>query len=667
MDRHQACGHPTHRHRHRQGLRFALLAALAVALPAQAAFTEGDARRLAALSLEELMQVEVTSVTGLAQARIASPAALTVISAEDIRRSGHRSLAEVLRLVPGMYVGRVNSSSWVIGSRGLTASSVTANRYLVLIDGRVVHDPLLSSTFWDSNEVLLDDIERIEVIRGPGATLWGANAMNGVISVITRDARETQGTLARVGYGSHERGFAALRHGAAQGDGAWRLWGRFDRRGEFENAAGASIEDQWSSLHGGFRYDHGAASELHTTVSGQAYTLPQAHFAIQEPVPGVHLQTRRVEGHDDVSGGHFMYRARHEAGGSGWSLQAYLDHSRRDNVRLAFERDTWDVDFRRWAWWNPRNEWIWGLQLRQSAAMTGDSASVFFQPASRTTRTTHAFVQNTTTLVDERWFLMLGSKLTHHDFVGSHAQPALRLWWTPDASRTLWAAVSRPVRVPSRLEENGTLVFSYVDTGLIQGRPATGVIVPLALRGNDALPVEKLTAWELGYRVQPDPRWSLDASVFYNDYDRLVSVPPGIFGEFNALGSGTTRGAELVATWQPIDAWRLEGAASWLDIEIDGPVLQFDETSSPRRMAQLRSYLDLGEDLEFNAALYHVDEIVRSNIDSYQRLDLGITWRASERTELALWGQNLTEADHAEASGAQVPRGVYLQATLRFD
>jgi iron complex outermembrane recepter protein len=649
------------------GSLLALGAALA-APGAQAAFTETDARKLAALSLEELMQVEVTTVSGVAQSRISAPAAITVISAEDIRRSGHRSLAEALRLVPGMYVGQVNSSSWLVGSRGLTASSITANRYLVLLDGRVIYDPLLSSTFWDVNDVLLDDIDRIEVIRGPGATLWGANAMNGVINVITRDAQETTGTLARLGYGDHERGFGALRHGATIADGAWRVWGRYDRRDDFENAAGTSIEDQWSSLRGGFRIDWGDPASFRSTLAGQVYTMPTLHFAAQQPVPGRHLQTERIEGHEAVDGGHVRYRAQHDAGdGSGWSLQAYYDRNRRDSQRLSWSRQTWDVDFRRWARWGERNEWIWGLQYGTTSDETGESAIVPFEPRSRTIATLNAFVQNTTELVPQHVFLMLGSKFTHHEFVGGHLQPALRLWWTPSQEQTLWAAVSRPVRTPSRLEEEGALIFSYVDTGLIAGRPATGIIVPLGLFGDDELPVEKLTAWEIGHRWQPGERWSLDTSVFYNDYGRLISVPPGIFGQFNALGRGNTRGVEFVAAWRASDAWRLEGAWSWLDTRIDGPVLQFDETSSPRTMAQLRSCLDLGDDWEFNAALYHVDEIERTAIDAYRRLDLGLTWRASEQLELALWGQNLSEDQHAEASGALVPRSVYVQATVRFD
>jgi iron complex outermembrane receptor protein len=653
---------------HRCG--FALLAlATGLALSAgaaRAAMTEADLRDLARLSLEDLMQIEVTSVAGVAQSRQSAPAALTVITAEDIRRAGHRNLAEALRLVPGMYVARVNSSSWLIGSRGLTASALTANRYLVLVDGRVAHDPLLSSTFWDVTDLPLDNIDRIEVIRGPGATLWGANAMNGVISVITRDARDSTGSLVRVGGGDYERAFARVQHGAATATGAYRVFAGYDRRGDFENAAGASIQDQWSSLRGGFRADLGQDDAVYYTVLGQVYTHPTARFRITEPVPGQHLQTRVFSGDDEISGGHLLLRARHDDGqGRGWSAQAYYDRSSRDNVRLMAERDSYDLDFRRWARWGERHDWIWGLQYSLTSDRLRDGASLQFDPDARSVDSFNAFVQNTTELVQGRWYGMLGTKLTEHEFVGWNWQPAARLWWTPNASHTVWGAVSRPVRVPSRLEENGALVFSYVDTGLLTGRPASGIILPLALSGDDRLPVEELTAWELGHRYQSGSRWSIDTSLFYNDYSRLISVPPGIFGSFNALGSGRTWGGDVSLALRPTERWALEGSWSWLRVEIDGPVLPFDETSSPRRLAQLHSHYDLGDRWEINAAVYHVDEIERTNIDAYQRLDLGVTWKATPRLEFALWGQNLTDPAHAESSGAQVPRSLYLQATYR--
>jgi iron complex outermembrane receptor protein len=648
-------------------LAIALVAAFGAMPPAGAAMTDSQARRLAELSLEDLLQVEVTTVAGTAQTRMSAPAALTVISAEDIRRAGHRSLADALRMVPGMFVGSINSSSWVVGSRGLTASALTANRYLVLIDGRAVHDPLLSSTFWDTIDLVVEDIDRIEVIRGPGATLWGANAMNGVISVITRDARETAATTLRAGVGNYLRSFGALRHGAHTGSGAWRAWGKYVRRDAFENAQGGSIEDQWSALHGGFRADGASSSGLEYSVQGEAHRLPSAHYSIQEPIPGVHLQTRRIEGDADVDGGHLQLRiGRQRNDGHGWSLQSSYASTQREDARLGLDRSTYDIDFRSWTPWGENQAMVWGLQYGQTSDRIDSGASLVFRRPARTVETVNAFVQNTTELVDDRWFVMLGSKLSHHDFVGVQVQPSVRLWWTPNATQTFWAALSRPVRVPSRFEENGALIFSYVDTGLIRGLPASGVIVPLSLAGDEQLPVEKLLAWEAGHRVQIGSRWQLETSLFYNDYQRMISVPTGIFGQFNDDGTGLTYGGDIAASFQATPAWRLEGSYSLIRTEIDGPVLDFEESSTPQHLAQLRSMLDLGADWELNGAIYRVGEIPRLGIGAYERVDLGITWHATPQLDLALWGQNLTDPSHPEASGAEVPRSVYLQVSVNL-
>jgi iron complex outermembrane receptor protein len=513
---------------------------------------------------------------------------------------------------------------------------------------------------------VVDDIDRIEVIRGPGATLWGQNAMNGVINVITRDARDTVGSVARLGLGDNDRAVAAFRHGVAIDDGAWRAWAKYTRRGDFSDARGVSIEDQWSALQAGFRLDREVRG-MQLTAQAEAYALPTAHYAVQVPIPTAHLQTQRVEGHSDIDGGDMLLRlSRDDGAGDGWSLQAYHDRSRRRDVRLGQERATNNVDFRRWQRWNPRNEWIWGLQYDRTMDEVASSAVLQFDPGKRSVDSINAFVQNTTELVDDRLWLMAGSKFSHHDFVGFHVQPSLRLWWTPDANHTLWFAASRPVRVPSRFEENGRLVFSYVDLGLATGRPASGVIVPLSLDGNDSLRVEKLMAWEAGHRVQFGPRLSLDTAVFYNDYQRLVSVPPGIFGSLTTNGTGTVYGVDVAASFQATPAWRLEGSVSVIDTDIRGPVLQFDETGSPQRLAQLRSNWTFADDWELHSAVYHVGEIPRLSIDDYERVDVGLTWHQGDNIDWTLWGQNLTDPSHPEASGAEVPRTVYAQVTVRL-
>lgn len=645
--------------------------ALALALAAAPCLAGGkpvdqELARLANMSLEELMRTEVTTVAGTPRPRIATPAALTVITAEDIRRSGHRNIVEALRLVPGMYVGRINSSSWVAGARGLTGSSLTSSRYLVLVDGRLVYDPLLSITFWDTVDVPLPDVDRIEVIRGSGATLWGVNAMNGVVNIVTRRAADTQGTLLQAGVGDHDESSLLLRHGATTGTGtAWRAWAKYEHHGNFEDADGDPLFDQWSTLRGGFRVDGRLTPEVRYTLQGDAYTHPRAMESVLLPVPGSHQQSVRVTRDDPIDGANLLFRAISGFEGErGWMLRAYADHTRRDSSRFAVRRDTVDVEYRRWLAWSPANSLIWGVQYDHTRDEVRDGPVLQFDPDSRGWSTLNAFVQNTTELAEDRLFLMLGSKFTHHSFVGFQLQPSARLWWTPGRMQTLWMAVSRPVRVPSRFEEQGNLVFGYFDLGVLAGGQPNGVIVPLSLSGNDALRAEKLVAWELGHRAQLGDRWALDTTLYYNDYRRLIGVPQTVFGQFTDAGSGATWGGSLAVTAQLSDRWRMEGSVSLLRTRIDGPIFPFEESGTPETMAQLHSYLDLGRNVELNAALYHVGEVPFTGIPAYNRADIGVAWWPREGLELSLWGQNLQDAGHREASGALVPRSIFARVTL---
>ena len=648
-----------------RGPLWAVILALGPA-PAAAALDESRARALADLSLEDLMQVEVTTVLGTAQPRATAPAALYVITADDIRRSGHRTLAEALRLVPSMYVGRLNSSSWVIGARGLTGSAITATRYLVLIDERVVYDPLISATFWDTTDVPLADIERIEVIRGPGATLWGANAMNGVVNVITKSAHDTQGPHAVLGAGSYEQGYATLRHGGRIGSGAFRAYVKYANRDDFENAQGVSIDDAWSSLRTGFRADLPVDDATTVTLSGDVYEHPVARSSVRIPVPGQHLQFQQVAQNDDVSGAHLIARAERRHGdGARSNMHAYYDRTRRFGARFGVERDTVDLDWRHFRGWGA-HALGFGLQFNRTQDHVANGPALQFDPMRRGWNTWNAFVQDTFP-VGDRAEVTVGTKLTHHDFTGVDWQPSVRGSWAVGEKQNLWAAVSRPVRVPSRFEEDGLLVFSYVDTGLATGRPPSGVIVPVGVGGDDDLRVEELVAYEAGHRATLGERVQVDSVVFYHDYRRLIGAPPGIFGSFTDAGEGETYGFNVNARVQATDRWRLEGSYARTEVGIDGPIFEFEEMGTPRHMAQLHSRLDVTDTLELNASAYYVDEVPRIPVDSYTRLDVGLRWHARPDLELALVGQNLLEDMHAEASGAQVPRSWYVQVTLGGD
>lgn len=648
----------------------ALLLALGVQCPIaiadDASVAEPGLEKLARSTLEELMQVEVTTVIGSPHARLASPAAVYVISGEDLRRSGHRSIPEALRMVPGMYVARVNSSSWLVGSRGLTGSSLTATRYLVLVDGRQVYDPLTSTTFWDTVDLLLEDVDRIEVIRGPGATLWGANAMNGVINIVTRSSEETLGEYAHVGGGSLDRAELGVRHGAALGDDAWyRVWAKYASHDDFELANGTSVQDQWSDSRAGFRYDRQVDPATMLTVEGEAYTHPVASESVLMPVPGADRQFERLTVNADVSGAHLLLRINRGFGeASGWRVRAYADQTRREGSRFAATRQTADLDLRSWSHWGGRHDLMWGAEFLWTRDEVVGSPAIQFNPSSRSWYQLNAFLQNTTELVEGKLYAMVGSKFTEHEFVGFQVQPNARIWWTPSPTQTLWAAVSRPIRTPSRFEEDGTLVLSYADIGALTGGAPNGVIIPLSVTGNDALRAEQLVAWELGHRWQPSPRWLLETSVFYNDYRRLIEPAPTVLGAFTDAGSGRTAGVELNGSAQLTDRWRMEASYAWLEVAIDGPVYQFEENSSPRHLAQLRSYLDIGERMELNGAVYYVDSVAQANVDAYTRVDLGLAWRLGASARFELWGQNLLDEAHAEATGALVPRSVQARVTV---
>ncbi|HEU4991312.1 MAG TPA: TonB-dependent receptor [Luteimonas sp.] len=650
----------------------ALVACIGAAgLPARASAHAGlpddqELARLANMSLEELMNAEVVSVAGTPRSRMETPAALTVITAEDVRRSGARSVAEALRLVPGMYVGRINSSSWVIGARGLTGTTLTATRHLVLIDGRLVYDPLISSTFWDTVDVPLADLDRIEVVRGPGATLWGVNAMNGVVNIITRKAADTQGTLVEAGAGSNGESGLTVRHGGTTGDGAaWRAWAKYEHHGDFEGPDGASLQDEWSNLHGGFRLDGRFTPEVRYTFQGDAYSHPEAMSSVRLPVPGAHQQFEQVAGDDDVSGANLLFRAISGLEGDrGWMFRAYYDHTRRDTPRYGARRDTVDMEYRRWLGWSPRNALIWGFQYDHTRDDVDNGPVLQFDPASRGWDTFNAFVQNTTELVPGRAWLMLGTKLTQHSFVGFQAQPSLRLWWTPSERQTLWMAVSRPVRVPSRFEEDGLLVFSYADTGILAGGPPSGDIVPIGLAGDDQLQAEHLVAWEAGHRWQAGDGWLVETSLFYNDYRRLIGVPPTIVGKFNDLGSGATWGGDISVSAQLARRWKLQGSYSRLKTRVDGPIYPFEEAGTPATLAQLHSWFDLGDAVQLGASVYHASEVPLTGIPAYTRADVGARWRAARGVEVSVWAQNILHAGHREASGALVPRGIYAQVAF---
>ena len=628
-----------------------------------------DFDELADLSLEELMDIEVTSVAGVAQPWFDTPAAISVLTGEDIRRSGHTSLAEAFRMVPGIQVGRIASTFWAVSARGF--NGLFANKMLVLIDGRSAYDPLFAGVFWDVQDVLLDDVDRIEIIRGPGATLWGANAVNGVINVTTKPAGDTQGFYATGAVGTEERGLAAVRYGGSIGqDVHYRVWGKY------LNRDGSVLADDWDLSQGGLRFDIDGADSTTCTVQANAYYSNKIGEMMRFATPG-HLTTAVAVDDGRVSGGHVLGRIRHDTPeGDGWSLQAYFD--RTDRVVAAdfrVQRNTIDIDWRHYARWTEQHQVMWGLGWRHSQDQTSPSATLSFSPSDRTTDTFSGFVQDTYTLAPEELFLIVGSKFEHNDYTGFEFQPSGRISWRPDQSQTLWGAISRPVRTPSRSSDDMRLITAYVDPSLLAGGPPSGTSVPLIIAGNSDADSEELLAYELGYRVKLTPALSLDAAAFYNDYRKLLDAPAAGFGSFSNPGSADIYGAEVALDWQPAANWRLAGSYSFLDIHAHnlGVITGGLQGSNPHHQCNVRSYLDVTKDIELNAALYYVDNLSAQGAKQYFKLDLGLTWRPTANLELSLWGQNLLDKSRREftdrlfmAAPTEVERGVYFQATFRF-
>jgi iron complex outermembrane recepter protein len=631
----------------------------AVAAAAQPEFRDQDLRPevIRDLPLEALMQIDVTTVAGVGHEWFRTPSALTVITSEDIRRTGHRSLGEALRIVPGMFVGRSGSHSWRIGPRGFSGG--LAPRNLVLIDGRSVYDPLHGGVFWDVQDIIFEDLDRIEVIRGPGATLWGANAVNGVVNVITRSAHDTQGVFLRGSGGTFERGFAAVRYGGTIDDAtAFRIYGKYFNRDRFDHGT-QQAHDDWSMLRGGFRLDHLIDTDTTLTfITGGYGSLTMGEFAGLPPM----AQDQRV------SGAHALARLAHntiDAAGhrAGWSIQTYYDRTNRDQATIDVRRDTFDIEFRHHFGWGEAphmHEFIWGVGNRYSHDRVDPGPTLIVNPRSRALNTVSGFVQNTFALVPNQAFFMAGTKLEHNTFTGFEVQPSGRLWWTPDERNMLWGAISRPVRIPSRFEN---------DIALGTVLPPPVGLFPLILPGRD-LKAERLLAYELGYRVRPTGDLTLDSTFFYHDYHRIIGFDPDVFAlqpaPWTNEGRGESYGIELAADWRAADNWRLGGGYAFVMSHVRG-VFDLESGDNPEHLAFLRSHFDILPALELNPVLYYVDNLTRVNVPSYFRLDVGVTWHVSPNFEIAAWGQNLLHPSHPETTRArEFPRGFYVQGTIRY-
>ncbi len=647
----------------------AIVVALALlsAIPANAGET-GDVSGLKALSIQDLLEVPVTSVSRRPQKYSNAAAALFVISQEDIRRSGVTHVPELLRMVPGVQVAHIDANKWAISARGFNGRY--ANKLLVQLDGRTLYTPLNSGVYWDVQDTLLEDIERIEVIRGPGATLWGANAVNGIINIITRSAHDTNAGLLSLGAGNEETASAAFRHGAALGDAAsFRLYAKGYEHDGSRFFSGEDALDDWHDGRIGFRADVDLSQTDSLTIQGDYYDGEAGASIAQGPLVRDAVSA--------TSGGNMLARWNRRLGeGAGFELQLYYDHTRRSNWTLREDRDTYDLDVQHHFTAARQHDLVWGVGYHRTRDDIANIPDGIFslEPVQRTASTFSAFIQDDLTFQDENWHLIIGAKVEHNDYTGWEWQPNVRGLWNAAEDTTLWAAISRAVRIPSRVERDVTIAVG-----------------PVVISGNPDLLSERLTAYEIGLRTQPRDNLSMDLAAFYNDYGRLQTYeligppfPPPIQQGIDNLMKGTSHGLELAANWDATRDWRFKAAYSWFELDLELKAGSTDMLSvplwdrAPRHQLSLRSWLDLRHDVELDASLYYVGEQPNTEIPSYLRLDLRVGWQPVPGLELTLVGRNLLDDSHREftrfsgnAQGqglisTEVERSFLAQARWRF-
>jgi len=611
---------------------------------AQQADSSLSAEALKKLSIEELMNLQVTSVSKRPERLSQTASAIQVITQEDIRRSGASSLGEALRLASNLQVAQVDSRQWAISARGF--NSTTANKLLVLIDGRTVYTPLFSGVFWDVQEVPLADVDRIEVISGPGATLWGANAVNGVINVITKDAKDTQGLLLSGGGGTEQRGFGTVRYGGALGSTARaRIYGRGFGRDATALPSGQDGADDWHLWQGGVRMDWDPSDVNRVTLQGDLYD-----GRIGQPSPA---------GDIAVSGGNVMAKwSRTISEKSSLAAQLYYDRTHRDIPGIfAEDLDIYDVDVQHQARLGARHGVVWGLGYRLINDRVVNSAALAFLPGHVARQWFTGFVQDEIALVPNRLHVALGTKIEHNDYTGFEIQPSGRVNWRLSPSGTLWAAVSRALRTPSRIDRE---LFARISAASF-------------LAGGPGFHSEEELAYELGYRHQQGSI-AVSVATFYSRYHGLRSLeqlnPPA--ADTLVIGNGQdgeSFGAELTAGYWLTSRWRVRAGYTELRVHIWPNPGSTDtsrgltESQAPDRQLFMHSSVGRPAHLWFDVGLRPIGDIPRRQVPAYEELNARLTWQPTARLDLSIVGQNLLHHRHVEfgvpATRREIERGVY--------
>jgi iron complex outermembrane receptor protein len=632
------------------------------------------------LSLEELGNVEITTVSKDPQTVQKTPAAAYVITQEDIQRSGATSLPEALRLAPGVEVARIDADHWSVAVRGFAGQF--SKSLLVLIDGRSVYTPLFSGVYWDAQNVMLEDVDRIEVIRGPGGTIWGANAVNGVINIITKNAKETNGVLSTLGGGNVDQGVGDLRYGETSPRGfSYRLYGMGAMRGPEFHPDGDNF-DHWRMGQAGFRTDWVRGVKDDYTVQGDLYRGESGEsllLATYSPLAEVQEEDKA-----SFSGGNLRARWQHKISeGSDVQIQAYFDRTNRQDVELGETRDTFDVDYIQHQRTFGEQELTWGLGARVSPSNVIQTApSVDFLPHQQTDSIYSSFVQYELPILSNKLALTAGSKFEHTNFNSFDYQPSVRLLWSPTEHQSAWAAVTRAVRTPSRQDQD--VQFDI----LARATPAPPVFFDIV--GNPRFKPEQLIAYEAGYRTRVNRRLYIDFTTFFNVYNDLEGYGPASVAVTNNpppedilfvlpyanVIEGRSVGTEISPTWDATRWWQLRGTYSLLHMELSdkpgftdvGNLLSSYLGSSPTHVANIQSIVNLPKHFEFNQTYRYASQLPEYSVHPYSTVDVRLARRFGEGFNFAVVAQNLARPSHPEFGGDPGPlvgikRSAYLSIT----
>jgi len=640
---------------------------------AQDAVQEGR-RDVTDIDLDDLLKVHVTSASKKDQSLNDVAAAVTVLRDEDLRRMGVTTVAEAMRAVPGFHVGRNTSSVWAVSPRGF--SDELSNKLLVMIDGRSVYSPLHSGVYWDVQDVFMEDVDRIEVVRGPGGTLWGANAVNGVVNIITKPAGETQGGLITAGGGTEERILSGARYGFKAADNVdVRVFAKYSEHDDALDGVTTNTRayDGWNLAHGGFRADWKTGDSSRITFSGDYYE-GQVKEQIQNAILTAQF-SETLKNRMDVKGANALFRWEKSIDpASSLSVQMYYDYTFRDEAvfKDVLHTGDFDVQYR----FNPFdcNDVILGAGYRIYRSVTDGSFAFNIVPPDHTDDVISAFLQDDMTLIKDRLHFTLGSKFEQNDYSGFEYQPSARLAWTPEEHHMVWTSLTRAVRTPSIIDVDGRLTPTVIGGGPVP--------IAVTITGNEEFQTETLRAAEMGYRVRPVDPLSLDLALFANHYDRIrtgsigapfvTADPPPIHAvvpvNLENDQHGQTRGVELAANLQAAAWWLVQLNYTYLHMNMN----QGDTNRrSPHEQVWMRSAMDLPGNLQLDVMGRYVSGLPPFDLKSYVEAEVRLAWRdPSRRLEAAVVGQNLAHASHPEfdvaSKRSEIQRGVYGSLTWRF-